>query len=170
MQKDFSYPLLVADLPNVENSYKLEADKENLEYIKDLLEVEKVNSFSAEVHVKYNYKTGKIKVWGKVDSQLELMSVVSLEKFAKKYHPEFEITFDTKADYQEFDGKEFGLDDEVFDEVIGGKIDIAEIAIEQLALVIEDYPRKDGEGFSFESEFTEEEKPNPFAVLSNLKK
>ena len=44
--------------------------------------------------------------------------------------------------------------------------------IEQVALMIDDYPRKDGEVFSFESEFDAEttEAMNPFNVLKKLKK
>ena len=57
-------------------------------------------------------------------------------------------------------------------EVIGGKIDLAEIAMEQIALVLDDFPRKDGETFQFTSEFDEEttKTTNPFAVLQKLKK
>ena len=67
---------------------------------------------------------------------------------------------------------EFEFDDEVPDVIIDGKIDLAEIAMEQIALVIDDFPRQDGEVFEFESEFDEEttEKMNPFAVLAKLKK
>ena len=52
------------------------------------------------------------------------------------------------------------------------EIDLADIAMEQLALVLEDFPRKDGEVFEFESEFDEEttQKANPFAALAKLKK
>jgi uncharacterized metal-binding protein YceD (DUF177 family) len=41
-----------------------------------------------------------------------------------------------------------------------------------LALVLDDFPRKEGEVFSFQSEFDEEttEANNPFAVLKKLKK
>ena len=44
--------------------------------------------------------------------------------------------------------------------------------MEQLALILEDFPRKEGEIFSFESEFDEETTlaSNPFAVLKKIKK
>ena len=41
------------------------------------------------------------------------------------------------------------MDAEVPDIVEDGKIDLAQIAIEQVALVMEDYPRKEGEVFEF---------------------
>lgn len=48
---------------------------------------------------------------------------------------------------------------------------MAQIAIEQVALVMEDYPRKEGEVFEFVSEFDEEttKAQNPFSVLAKLK-
>ena len=66
----------------------------------------------------------------------------------------------------------FDFDEEVPDIVEGGKIDLADIAMEQLALVLDDFPRRDGEVFEFKSEFDEETtaRPNPFAVLAALKK
>ena len=65
-----------------------------------------------------------------------------------------------------------GINDEIPDIIENGQIDLGNIAIEQLALVLEDYPRLDGEEFHFVSEFDEEttKRSNPFAVLQNLKK
>ena len=103
---------------------------------------------------------------------MELMSVISLENFTKTYEPEFEINYDTQLSPKDLREMEFEFDDEVPDVIIDGKIDLAEIAMEQIALVIDDFPRQDGEVFEFESEFDEEttEKMNTFAVLATLKK
>ncbi|MDD4557047.1 MAG: hypothetical protein PHE89_06980 [Alphaproteobacteria bacterium] len=170
MQKDFSYPLLVAELPNVENTYTLTPNEAERASITEVLGVENVKSFSSEIKVKCNHKSGKIDVKGWVKAEVELQSVVSLKNFDKKYQTNFEIKYDTNLNLQELDGAEFGLEDEAFDTPIDGKIDLAGIAMEQLSLAIEDYPRQKGETFSFATEFEEEERPNPFAVLSKLKK
>ena len=100
------------------------------------------------------------------------MSAIPLENFTKTYEPEFENTYDTQLSPKDLREMEFEFDDEVPDVIIDGKIDLAEIAMEQIALVIVDFPRQDGEVFEFESEFDEEttEKMNPFAVLAKLKK
>ena len=67
---------------------------------------------------------------------------------------------------------EFAIDDEVPDIVENGQIDLAAIAMEQLALALDDFPRREGEVFEFKSEFDEETsaKQNPFAALAVLKK
>ena len=67
---------------------------------------------------------------------------------------------------------EFDFDDDVPDIVKEGKIDLAAIAMEQIAIVLDDFPRKEGETFQFASEFDEEttKLANPFSVLEKLKK
>ena len=66
--------------------------------------------------------------------------------------------------------EEISIDDNVPDVVINGKIDLSDIAIEQIALIMEDYPRKEGEKFDFKPDFNPEEgRPTPFAVLKKLK-
>ena len=49
-------------------------------------------------------------------------------------------------------------------ELMNGEIDLGDIAIEQLALVLDDHPRKDGEEFSAIIEDVSPVKNNPFAA------
>ena len=53
-----------------------------------------------------------------------------------------------------------------------GIINLADIAMEQIALQIDDYPRAKGEVFVYHSndEYNETPHENPFAVLAKLKK
>ena len=76
-----------------------------------------------------------------------MISVISLEPFDKDYTAEFNLTFDTNATYEEVYGEDDDIEDDVPDIVYDGKIDLGDIAIEQIALVMEDHPRKDGEVF-----------------------
>ena len=56
------------------------------------------------------------------------------------------------------------------DIVTNGEINLADIAIEQLALILDDYPRKEGEEFEEIIEDISPIRNNPFAVLESLKK
>lgn len=172
MQNLFSYPLVVDELSAAQRRYKFKAEEKELKFIADVLKVVDAKSFEADLNVKLSKKEHQLKVWGKVKAELELMSVISLENFTKTYEPEFEINYDTQLSPKDLREMTFEFDDEVPDVIIDGKIDLAEIAMEQIALVIDDFPRQDGEVFEFESEFDEEttEKMNPFAVLAKLKK
>ncbi len=172
MQNFFSYQIIVDNLPQNEQHYKLRCDAGDLEKIKEILKVPGVKSFSSDIYLKYTRREHLLKLWGTATAELTLESVVSLELFDKKYETAFELTYDTEATLksQREAEEEISINDNLPDVVINGKIDLADIAIEQIALMMEDYPRREGEVFSFKSEFTpEDERRNPFAELAKLK-
>lgn len=170
MQREFSYPIQIDELGQGEQSYKLSADKEQLKMLAEVLQIPAVNSFAADIKLKFQKKQGKLDVWGTVKANLGLISVISLEPFDKDYTADFKLLFDTNAKYEDVyqDDEDINLD--VPDIIIGGKIDLADIAIEQLALVMEDHPRKEGETFEAIIEDDSPIRNNPFAVLEKLKK
>jgi len=170
MQREFSYPIKIDELGQGEQSYKLSADKAQLKMLAEILQIPAVNSFEADIKLKFQKKQGKLDVWGTVKANLGLISVISLEPFDKNYTADFELLYDTNAKYEDIyqDDEDINLD--VPDIVIGGKIDLADIAIEQLALVMEDHPRKEGEIFEAVIEDNSPVRSNPFAVLEKLKK
>ena len=172
MQKNFSYPLKLEDMSAATQKYVLEADSDTLKIIAEILKLPSVKSFKAELNVKLNKKSHLINVFGFVDAEVEEISVISLEHFFHPYHAEFDLQYDTKLTEQDINEIDFEFDDEVPDILTNGQIDLAGIAMEQLALILEDFPRKEGEVFSFKSEFDEETTlaSNPFAVLKKLKK
>ena len=172
MQKFFSYPLKLEDMSSSTQKYTLKASSDELEYITEIMKVPSVKSFNAEITVKLYKKEHLLELKGIVDADVEQVSVISLESFVKKYHNEFSLKFDTKMTPKDLKAIDFEYDDELLDILDNGQVDIASIAMEHLALVLDDFPRKDGEEFSFVSEFDEEttEANNPFAVLKKLKK
>ena len=170
MQKDFSYPLKIDELNQGEQLYKLNADKEELEVLTEILQVPAVNSFNAEIRLKFQKKRGILTVWGKVSANLSLISVISLDEFDKDYTSEFSITYDTNATYDDIKEMDEDINCNIPDIVMNGEIDLGDIAIEQLALVLDDHPRKDGEEFSSIIEDVSPVKSNPFAALAKLKK
>ncbi len=172
MQNLFSYPLKLEDMSSSTQKYKLKANKQELEYITEIMKVPAVKSFAAEINVKLLKKEHMVEVNGFVDADIEQISVISLENFVKAYHSDFTLRFDTKLTPKELREMDFEYEDDVLDILDNGQIDLGSIAMEHLALVLDDFPRKEGEEFSFRSEFDEEttETDNPFAVLKKLKK
>jgi len=172
MQKDFSYILKLEDLTQNEQHYHLSASKEDLEVLKTILKVEDVKSFNADISLKKSHKMHRLDIKGEVRAILELKSVVSLENFEKEYVAPFEYYFDTEMSYEDLKDMDLGINEEAPEIIENGQIDLGQIAIEQLALVMEDYPRRVGEVFEFVSEFDEEttREAHPFAVLEKLKK
>ena len=172
MQNLFSYPLYIEDIGTGIKTYNLNANPKQLKEIKDILKVDDVLRFESSINVKFNKKSHRIDVNGQIDADVEQTSVISLEKFIKNYKQDFKIFFDTELTYNQLKEMEFDFEDDTPDLLEDGKMDLATIALEQLALILDDFPRKDGEIFSFESEFDEEttKKNNPFAALIKLKK
>ncbi len=172
MQKKFSYPLKIADLKQNEYKFLLDADAAELVDISEILQVEKAHYFKAEIKVHPNIREHLLRVWGTVQAELELQSVISLRNFRQKYDVPFELFFDTKATYKDIREMAADINADVPDIVENGIINLADIAIEQVALQIDDYPRAEGEVFEFQAPSTDnaETKQNPFAVLQKLKK
>ena len=171
MQKFFSYPIKIAELKQSEYKFSLKADADELVDISQVLQVESVKMFEAEIKLRLNMREHMLRVWGEVRAQLELKSVISLENFIQDYNVPFELLFDTKATYKDI--RELGADinTDVPDVIENGTINLADIALEQVALQIDDYPRAQGEVFEFKApDYDIEEKHNPFAVLKKLKK
>lgn len=170
MQKEFSYPLQIDELGQGEQSYNLRADKEQLYTLAEILQVPFVNNFSADIKLKFQKKRGILEVYGTVKANLGLISVISLEPFDKDYTADFKVIYDTNATYEDIYTDDDDIKDDVPDIVYDGKIDLGDIAIEQIALVMDDYPRKEGEIFEEIVEDNEPIKNNPFAELVKLKK
>lgn len=170
MQKDFSYPLKIEDINQGEQTYKLRANKAQLETLREILQIPAVNYFEADIKLAFQKKKGILDVSGEVRAGLTLISVISLDEFEKEYKSNFSLTYDTNATYEQIREMDEDIEDDIPDIVIDGKIDLGDIAIEQLALVMEDHPRKDGEEFTSVIEDDSPVRENPFAVLSKLKK
>lgn len=172
MQKKFSYPLKIDELNQNQYKFEINADQDELADIAAILKVEKAKQFMAEIYIKRNVKEHILKVWGTVKAQLLLKSVISLENFLQEYDVPFTLTYDTIATYQDIKEMEAGINDEVPDIIENGEINLADIALEQIALNMDDYPRAKGEVFDFNQYVVQEEisKENPFAVLQKLKK
>lgn len=170
MQKDFSYPLKIEDINQGEQTYKLRANKAQLETLREILQIPAVNYFEADIKLTFQKKKGILDVSGEVRAGLILISVISLDEFEKEYKSNFSLTYDTNATYEQIREMDEDIEDDIPDIVIDGKIDLGDIAIEQLALVMEDHPRKDGEEFTSVIEDDSPVRENPFAVLSKLKK
>ena len=101
MQKKFSYPLKSEDLNQNEYQFDINAEPQELSDIKDILKVESVKYFNAEIYLKRHNKQNLLSVWGIVRTEIELKSVISLNNFLKYYEIPFELKFDTKATYKD---------------------------------------------------------------------
>lgn len=172
MQNLFYHPIVIDDLTTAEKKFKIKASSEDLKEAAEILKVRNIKKIEAEISVKLNRKEHLLSVCGKIKTEMELQSVISLEYFYKTYEPEFALLYDTKMTLKEFKELEETSEGNLPDIITDGKIDLGDLIIEQIALAMDDYPRREGESFHFESEFDEEttKAQNPFYILAKLKK
>ena len=170
MQKNFSHPVSVDDIFGAQKEYKLTANALQRREIAEIFKVPEVKEFAADIYAERKKKSTIIDVWGYVHALITRQSVISLEYFDKEYDSEFVLQFDTNITEAQIREMEENGEDSIPDSVQNGIIDMAHLAMEQIALELEDHPRQDGEVFSFSSEFTSTEHENPFKILEKLKK
>ena len=172
MQKDFSYTLNIDELKQTEQKYDIKADFDNLNVIKEILQIEDVKSFEAHVCLKLSRKQHRLDIKGEVKADVVLKSVITLENFEKTYIVPFAHWYDTDLTYQDLQDMDFSIFDDAPDIIENNQIDLVQICLEQLSLALDDYPRKEGEKFHFKTEFDEEttKAAHPFAALKALKK
>ncbi len=171
MQKNFSYLLKIEDLTQNEQQYHLKASSSELALLKEILKVEEVKSFESDISLKMNFKEHRLDIKGIVKANLVLQSVISLENFEKEYEAPFAYYYDTALNYQEWHELNEDILFDAPDRIENGEIDLVQIAIEQLSLVMDDYPKMEGETFNGYSEFDETDEPQnrPFDALKKLK-
>ncbi|MGO1117266.1 YceD family protein [Rhodovibrionaceae bacterium A322] len=178
-ESEFSRRVQVSQLKAKEESRHFEATPEEGKAIAKRLQILSVENLTADLVLK-RLRGGKvIRVSGSLSADVVQACVVSLEPVPQKVAADFVVSFAEEVDDQAL---EVDVDPE--DELDGpdlidedGFVDLGETLVEQLALSLDDYPRADGAelkqhqwGDFSEDEDDEEDEPNPFEVLSALKK
>ncbi|OJY76926.1 MAG: hypothetical protein BGP12_05655 [Rhodospirillales bacterium 70-18] len=114
---------------------------------------------------------GVVLAEGELDARLVRVCVVSLEEFEAVVAERFRVRFVPEADVAEQEDEEDDavLDPESDDEIPyrGGTIDLGEAAAEQLALVLDPYPRRPDATLP---DAATEAAESPFAALARLKR
>lgn len=114
-----------------------------------------------------------IRVSGHFSAEVVQTCVVSLEPFSARIEEEFELLFGGEGGDEEAEVLIEVGEEEPPEPIRGGAIDVGEAVAEQLALALDPFPRKPGiafEGYTVGAEEGDDERPNPFAKLAELKK
>lgn len=164
---------LIIDPEKLDKPKLFKADLNDEELLTDLTErfdIPNLNSFSAEVLL--TPKFGQVLISGSLTAQMRLSCVVSLDEFDAYINEAFDTYFipaDQHVPMQDLEDEDAPIPEELTDE---GLVDVGEFLCQSLALAIPPVPRKPGLELVDEKfgDFSEvEEKPNPFAVLADLK-
>ncbi|MTI09629.1 YceD family protein [Curvivirga aplysinae] len=175
---EFSHEVEVDKVPSLGRMFKLTASPEERAALATRLDLLEFDEFRAEMKVKPLGRSSIIRVEGKIIAKLAQPCVVSLRPVPAIIEEEFELDFAPETDSDVVE-REFVLSEENdYEPLEGGIIDVAEVATQHLSLCLDLYPRadsadiyevqKDAEasGRKFE---VNGDKLNPFAALSKLK-
>lgn len=174
---EFVYEIVVDELPRTGRHYKLEPDAEILTALAHRFGLLDLTSFKADIHVRPLASAPIYRVIGTITAACSQACVVTLKPVEQTIEEEFELEFAPGVNLP--DELELSLEDEdPCEAIIDGKIDLGELAAQQLSLAIDPYPRagdadleqlrdeaaKSGRDFEVNAG-----KASPFAALSKLK-
>ena len=126
--------------------------------IAERFEIPKVHDLSA--HVVAQWDGDLIRVFGHIKAILRRICVVSLEQFDENLDTDFEALFSENVPVL----KDGAMEDDI-DPIDRGRLDIFDIASEQIGLNMSSFPRKPG----VSGDYMEDDKgSHPFANLKNL--
>ncbi|MNI01188.1 hypothetical protein D3C73_540200 [compost metagenome] len=147
-------------------SRRLEPDAEARVRIARALNLKSLDRFTADLEV-----TATVSGWrlnGRVMAEAVQSCVLTLEPLPVRIDERFEVNLVEATDTPPSEEGEIDLelDDDSPDVVENGQIDLGQYAVEQLALCLDPYPRKEGAVFEQPPEPGE---ISPFGVLRALK-
>ncbi|MCR6632184.1 MAG: DUF177 domain-containing protein [Magnetospirillum sp.] len=169
---EFSRPVRVDHIPATGLSLELKAKPEERKALAERFGLQSLDSLEATVTLQALAGGAVIRLDGHFVARVVQTCVVTLDPVPAQVEEEFSLSFSADA-AEDADDIELSLEEEdPPDPIVGGIIDAGEAVAEHVALTLDPFPRKPGIAFDgAETKPAEEEKkPNPFAVLAQLRK
>lgn len=175
---EFSRIVEVDSIPSLGRTVKLEATREQLDALSVRLDLPSFDEFKIAVKVIPLGRSSIVRVEGHIEAKLSQACVVSLKPVPAHIDEEFELDFAPETGDDQIE-REFVLSEgDPYEPLEDGKIDVAELATQQLSLSLDLYPRAEGVDINEIQKAAENEgrkfevngaKSNPFSVLAKLK-
>lgn len=182
MSVDFAFAVEIDRIPTAGGQYDLAASPEQRASVAQRLGVLEVKALAAHFAVKMG-AGGIVRVSGKIHAEVVQACVVSLAAVPATIDEEIEASYiaperlTRKKQKDAGEEEVVGLDSEDPPEVAeDGRIDLGDLAVTQVALVLNPYPRAPGVAFDSAKaglkapEEEDAEPAGPFAALAKLKK
>jgi uncharacterized metal-binding protein YceD (DUF177 family) len=173
---EFSHPVSVDRLNETETFLKLSANEKECKALADRFGISSIDSLIAEVRIEPISKGKKVKVLVDADITAKVIQtcVVTLDPIENEVHTKAQVHFVSEEPEISDDVEIWGEDEDLPDLIIDGVIDVGEIIAEQVALLLDPFPRIPGAQFDTQKKDVDmlegvEKKPHPFAVLKKLK-
>ncbi len=178
-QVEFSFPVDIVQMPGSGRAYDIVADAEARARVATRLGVQSVESLKARFDLKPS-AGGLLRVTGRVDAALTQTCVVSLAPVPASIREEISTTFTTAERAVRKAEKDEKLEETIVfvegddppEVAADGKIDLGELAVVQVALGLDPYPRAPGAAFKATVWVDKDDNArqnSPFAALAKLK-
>ncbi|MDX2144246.1 MAG: DUF177 domain-containing protein, partial [Rhodospirillaceae bacterium] len=169
---EFSRPVEVLQLSAQGRSYDIAADAAERKLVAQRLAVLDLPKLGASFVVK-PLGAGAVEVSGRFAADVVQQCVVSLEPLPVSVSQDVLVTFSREIDV-DGEGAELELspDEDTPEIIVDGQVDLGEIAVEQLALHLDPYPRAPGARFepvAVGAAIPDSATVSPFAALAKLK-
>jgi uncharacterized metal-binding protein YceD (DUF177 family) len=165
--RPWSVPLALADVPEAGRHLDLVADSKTRTAVAEhagLVALPRlVASFDVAPHGR-----GGLRVIGRVSATVGQTCVVTLEPLENEIEEAIDLVFMPADALPLVGGAEVEMPPDAPEALIGGAVDLGEIATEFLVLGLDPYPRKPDA--AFQSPTVGEDSAHPFAALASLKK
>jgi len=172
----FSRPIDLERIQQEDIEFKIAATPEERELLAGFLDIDRLDGLEAEVTITAWRRKGA-KVTGRFQAIAEQTCVVTLEPMECRYAESFVRTYlpaEALSKQVRLEDVIDAEDDDPPDPLEGGIIDVGSVVLEELALVIDPYPRKDGVEIDSRyiggDEDGSDAPQKPFAKLLALKK
>ncbi|WP_420404924.1 YceD family protein [Nisaea sp.] len=171
---EFSRPVRIKDLKKRVTHFDVEATPEECRALATRFGLPSLASLSATVSVERLAKDRAVRIAGRISAHLTYLSVVSLEAFDAVIEDQFSevLTGEVETGHQ----AELDLppDDENMGLIEDGGFDLGEVISQNLSLLLDEHPRKPGEGDApdgvvWTDSDAEDEEENPFSVLAGMR-
>ncbi|WP_306253547.1 YceD family protein [Parvularcula sp. IMCC14364] len=153
----------LSDLDDLEKSYRIELSPTQLHEAANRLDIPDIETLEIDFHIS---KTGPlIGLRGTMKSVLKRICVVTLDTMEEKLNVDFSIDYTTEALPDSIGDEEISLEEDEPEPLESESLDLLDIAVQQLALEMTQYPRKDGA--ELPSEGRDDRNLSPFSVLKS---
>lgn len=170
---EFSKIIVVAEIPPQGRVMHFESTVEERIAIAARAKLPDVDSFSIELQLQFLPKSHILQIKGFGRAKITQVCVVTLEPFEADLNFDFDCQCLEAERAKKWNDQMDSVEDYAqggFEEVVDGRIDIGEVAVQEFILALDPYPHKPGVKADFDSATITEEKVNPFSVLKSLKK
>jgi uncharacterized metal-binding protein YceD (DUF177 family) len=137
---EFSRPVEVMQLPAQGRRHDISADAAERKRVAGRLALLDLPKLDASFVAK-PLGAGAVEVSGRLSADVVQQCVVSLEPLPSRIDQDVRVTFSREADADTGAELELSPDEDTPEIIVDGQVDLGEIAVEQLALHLDPYPR-----------------------------